>query len=223
MNKVRLLWKSCFFYNMSSKSKTEVMELKKAVCIAVSVCILVCITGCGADKASGNIVDIESRKETTESLLQQDEGEENTVQAETQINEPYTTDTKIAEVISDPVFEEHGRLIFPVDSGYYSGDTLGTLRLTWYSNIDPEKTVEIANYLRNCAAAEETTFMIFTLTKKRRLTRQSRTQGCSSSKEIQEKNLLFVMQAGDLRMWGQCRIVFPMRWNYPKWDITPLL
>lgn len=158
MNKVRLLWKSCFFYNMSSKSKTEVMELKKAVCIAVSVCILVCITGCGADKASGNIVDIESRKETTESLLQQDEGAENTVQTETQINEPYTTDTKIAEVISDPVFEEHGRLIFPVDSGYYSGDTLGTLRLTWYSNIDPEKTVEIANYLRNCAAAEETYF-----------------------------------------------------------------
>ena len=132
--------------------------MKKAVCIAVSVCILVCITGCGADKASGNIVDIESRKETTESLLQQDEGAENTVQAETQINEPYTTDTKIAEVISDPVFGEHGRLIFPVDSGYYSGDTLGTLRLTWYSNIDPEKAVEIANYLRNCAAAEETYF-----------------------------------------------------------------
>ena len=132
--------------------------MKKTVCTVAFVCILVFITGCGADKASGNIVDIELGKESTESLLQQNEGEENTVQEETQINEPYTTDTKIAEVISDPVFGEHGRLIFPVDSGYYSGNTLGTLRLTWYSNIDPEKTVEIANYLRDRAAAGEVYF-----------------------------------------------------------------
>ena len=102
--------------------------------------------------------EIESGKETTESLLRQTEGAERIVQAETRINEPYTTDTKIVEVISDPVFGEYGRLIFPVDSGYYSGNTLGTLRLTWYSNIDPEKTVEIANYLRDHAAAGETCF-----------------------------------------------------------------
>ena len=166
MNKARLLLRSCFFYNMSSKSRTGVMELKKSVCTVAFVCILVCITGCSAikntdgeaNKASGNIAEIESGKETTESLLQQTEGAERIVQAETRISEPYTTDTKIAEVLSNPVFGEYGRLIFPVDSGYYSGDTLGTLRLTWYSNIDPEKTVEIANYLRDHAAAGETCF-----------------------------------------------------------------
>ena len=37
----------------------------------------------------------------------------------------YTADTKIADVIADPTFGDFGRLIFPVDSGYYSGDTLG--------------------------------------------------------------------------------------------------
>ena len=132
--------------------------MKKSICTVAFVCILVCITGCGANKASGNIAEIESGKETTESLLQQTEGAERIVQVETRINEPYTTDTKIAEVLSDPVFGEYGRLIFPVDSGYYSGNTLGTLRLTWYSNIDPEKTVEIANYLRDHAAAGETCF-----------------------------------------------------------------
>lgn len=137
---------------------TEVVELKKAACTAVFICLWFCLTGCGADKASGNIADVESGKETSESLLQQTEGAENIVQTEAQINEPYTIETKIDEVISDPVFGGHGRLIFPVDSGYYSGDTLGTLRLTWYSNIDPEKTVEIANYLRNRAAAGETYF-----------------------------------------------------------------
>mgnify|MGYP001136298685 CR=1 FL=1 len=39
-------------------------------------------------------------------------------------------------------------MIFRVDSGYYSGDTLGNLRLTWYSNIDLNMTVEIANYMK---------------------------------------------------------------------------
>ena len=39
-----------------------------------------------------------------------------------------------------------------------SGDTLGSLRLTWYSNIDPDKTVEICNVLRERAAAGEPVF-----------------------------------------------------------------
>ena len=74
------------------------------------------------------------------------------------MDEPYTVDTKISEVISDPVLGEYGRLIFPVDRGYCSGDTLGDLRLAWYSDTDPDKTVEIANYLRARAAAGQTVF-----------------------------------------------------------------
>ena len=71
---------------------------------------------------------------------------------------PYSVDTKIADVRNDPAFDDYGRLIFPVNSGYYSGDTLGDLRLTWYSHIDPDKTVEIANYLKVHAQAGETVF-----------------------------------------------------------------
>ncbi|MBP3902414.1 MAG: hypothetical protein J6D53_13335, partial [Blautia sp.] len=70
----------------------------------------------------------------------------------------YTKETGIADVQNDPAFGEYGRLIFPVDSGYMSGDTLGSLRLTWYSNIDPDKTVEICNYLKSNAEAGETIF-----------------------------------------------------------------
>ena len=74
-------------------------------------------------------------------------------------NKPvFTTDTAITDVINDPAFGDYGRLIFPVDSGYYSGRTLGDLRLTWYSNIDPDKTVEIANYMKAHAQAGETIF-----------------------------------------------------------------
>lgn len=63
-------------------------------------------------------------------------------------SKPYTRDTRISDVINDPVFDDYGRLIFPVDEGYYSGEALGGLSLTWYNNINPDTTVEIANYMR---------------------------------------------------------------------------
>lgn len=71
---------------------------------------------------------------------------------------PYTRDTRISEVISDPVFGNYGRLIFPVNEGYYSGETLGDLSMTWYNNIDPDKTVEIANYMRSHAESGDVIF-----------------------------------------------------------------
>ena len=70
----------------------------------------------------------------------------------------HTKNTPIQAVIHDPAFGDYGRLIFPVDEGYMSGDTLGSLRLTWYNNIDPDKTVEIANFLRTRALNGETIF-----------------------------------------------------------------
>lgn len=85
-------------------------------------------------------------------------GTGNPVQAESDSNESYTKDTKIEDVMQDPVFGEYGRLIFPADSGYYSGNTLEELRLTWYSNIDSEKTVEIVNYMKEHAEAGDIIF-----------------------------------------------------------------
>lgn len=70
----------------------------------------------------------------------------------------FTRDTAIAEVIDDPVFDTYGRLIFPVDSSYMSGNTLGELRLAWYSGIDADKTVEIVNYMKEHAGMGETIF-----------------------------------------------------------------
>lgn len=82
--------------------------------------------------------------------------EDNTVNAG--MRNSYTVDTAISDVIQDPVFGDYGRLIFPVDAGYYSGDTLGELQLTWYNNIDSEETVEITNYMREHAASGDVIF-----------------------------------------------------------------
>lgn len=96
--------------------------------------------------------------ETEEDFAQQGERQEQSVGEAKEGKEPYTAETPIAEVISNPDFGTYGRLIFPADSGYYSGDTLGNLSLTWYSNMDPDKTVEIVNYMKDQAEAGERIF-----------------------------------------------------------------
>lgn len=70
----------------------------------------------------------------------------------------FTVDTPIQTVMDDPVFEDYGRLLFPVDTGCWSGETLGDLRLTYYSHIDPDETVEIVNTLKERALAGEIIF-----------------------------------------------------------------
>ena len=70
----------------------------------------------------------------------------------------YTRTTPIETVRNDPVFGDYGRLIFPVERSYYSGDTLEELQLTYYSHIDPDETVEIVNTLRERAADGQTIF-----------------------------------------------------------------
>ena len=70
----------------------------------------------------------------------------------------YSTETLISDVQNDPVFGDYGRLIFPVNSGYMSGTTLGNLSLTWYNYIDPDMTVEICNYVRDHAESGDTIF-----------------------------------------------------------------
>lgn len=69
----------------------------------------------------------------------------------------FTTKTKIADVINDPSFSNFGHLIFPT-RGYFSGTTLGDLSLTWYSHIDPNKTVEILNYMKSQVETNHTIF-----------------------------------------------------------------
>lgn len=70
----------------------------------------------------------------------------------------YTRTTPIETVRNDPVFGDYGRLIFPVERSYYSGDTLEQLHLTYYNNIDPDETVDICNTLRQRAADGQTIF-----------------------------------------------------------------
>lgn len=117
----------------------------RKVFTAMLVCIAAFLVGCNAET---NDADIDTDFK----------GAETSMQANQNDTELYTLDTKISDVINDPIFGDYGRLIFPVNNGYYRGNTLGELELTWYNNIDPNKTVEIANYMRSHAESGDVIF-----------------------------------------------------------------
>ena len=88
---------------------------------------------------------------TVANLSLAQDGEGQTLQAK----QFFTKDSLISDVIADPAFAGFGRLLFPTNPRFYSGNTLGELDLTWYNNINPQKTVEIVNYLKEKSLAGE--------------------------------------------------------------------
>ena len=124
--------------------------------LAAGMCLLLWLAGCSGGAQTEQTEQTQQTQQAPAATSSQQE-EVEPVQ-ENRANGPYTVNTPISDVINDPVFGEYGRLIFPVNTGYYSGDTLGDLSLTWYNNIDPNKTVEIANYLKSHAQAGDTVF-----------------------------------------------------------------
>lgn len=74
--------------------------------------------------------------------------------------EPVTRDTLVRDVMDDPVFEDYGRLLFPVDLTIPEDMTLEEVGglLVWYHYVNPDRTVEIVNSLGERAASGDTVF-----------------------------------------------------------------
>ena len=179
--------------------------------LAMLACVLLCFSGCQAASAPG----AGSTQAGAQANAQQEaEGE--------QMNGEYTADSLISDVIRDPAFEGYGHLLFPVDAGYYSGDTLGELQLTWYHNIDPEKTVEIVNYLKSRAQAGETVFYDIYTQQEKQADPEKENTGLFFFKGTPGENLPCATRAVALPMWAPCKTASPMRWSFPKRAIMPL-
>ncbi|MDO4548252.1 MAG: alpha/beta hydrolase [Clostridia bacterium] len=75
---------------------------------------------------------------------------------------PFCVDSTVADVIADPLFGDFGRLLFPVDRAVSQDMTLAEVSsnsvYVWYSNLQPDKTVEIVNALHAQAASGEPVF-----------------------------------------------------------------
>lgn len=72
------------------------------------------------------------------------------------------TATTVGEVLVNPAFKDFGRLLFPVDRTVTEDMTLSEISssrvYTWYNNIQPDKTVEIINYLIESAESGQQIF-----------------------------------------------------------------
>ena len=132
--------------------------MKKTILLPLlTVFTLIC--GCNgsiSDLQTGQTFEKES--EYPEEMLYENDKEIEEKRLKVEIQNIYSESSRIADVMNDPAFASYGRLIFPVDAEYMSGNNLGSLRLTWYTNIRPEKTVEIVNYMKSNADAGETIF-----------------------------------------------------------------
>lgn len=144
------------------------------------------------------------------------------MQKNAEYSEPYTVDTRISDIISDPAFGDYGKLIFPINNAYYSGDTLGELRLTWYSNIDPNKTVEIANYMKSHAGAGETIFYDIYSDEEKAADPEKKNTGLFFFKGDPGARFAICNAGGGFAYVGAMHDSFPMRWSCQKKAITPL-
>ncbi|MGN0235209.1 MAG: alpha/beta hydrolase [Paludibacteraceae bacterium] len=89
----------------------------------------------------------------------------------------FTRQSLIADVMADSAFGDYGHLLFPVETGYWSGRTLEELRLTYYNYIDPDMTVAIVNYLRSQALAGELVFVDIYSEEEKRANAEKRNTG----------------------------------------------
>lgn len=138
----------------------------------------------------------------------------------------FTQDSTVREVITDSAFGDFGRLLFPVDFTVPEDATLSEISsndvYVWYSDIQPEKTVEIVNYLKSRAdAGEQIYFPIYSENEIREDASKADTGLFYFGGSPGEKFAIMNAGAG-LCMWERCMTVFPMRWRSAKRAITPL-
>lgn len=151
--------RSRFFYTVYSRKREkpklkEVKRLRRRLVIGVLVIGMIMFAACGNNPQTG----LRGTEESQKTSGNMKTGQDSKNDADISESALFARNTAIADVITDSVFGNYGRLIFPVDDGYYSGNTLENLSLTWYSHIDPDKSVEIVNYMKTHAEAGEQVF-----------------------------------------------------------------
>lgn len=109
-------------------------QILTGILMGLCVCIL---TACGRVE-----------KERSEMAVQEAEA---TLQQTAIPENYYTENSKVTEVMRDPAFGDYRHLIFPVDIAISEDLELKDVEdiLPWYSEVNPKKTVEIVNYMKD--------------------------------------------------------------------------
>lgn len=70
------------------------------------------------------------------------------MESKNKINFTINKNTKIIDIINNPIFGNFGRYIFPIHKHISSSLTIENLSsiYTWYNYMNPDKTIEIIKY-----------------------------------------------------------------------------
>lgn len=126
--------------------------IKKIMALLLITSLLFMCAACNNVEEDGN----SSETESSERVSTESEGTEMIESL------AFTPESTVGEVLTDPAFENFGHLLFPVDRTVSENMTLADVSSSnvyvWYNNIQPDKTVEIINHLKNRAADGEPIF-----------------------------------------------------------------
>ncbi len=110
------------------------------------------IFGCASKQASGQSEMNSKDTKRTEQVQIQEVKPVNDITRHLTAQEKFTLDSTVNDVIRDKAFANYGRLLFPVDIPVDRKSTLAQVSSSdtyiWYNYIQPQKTVEIVNYLK---------------------------------------------------------------------------
>ncbi|MEC2324406.1 alpha/beta hydrolase [Lederbergia lenta] len=133
---------------------------KYRMVLAIFLIFIVLLTGCDR-----NMTDEQTVNERQDAVKESGtktiaDNEETTDAGEDNLEMSYTADAKVWDIINDPAFEGYGRLIFPAGKTIDKSMTLSEVGriLTWYNYVNPDRTVEIVNYMKNKVEAGEQIF-----------------------------------------------------------------
>ncbi len=92
---------------IKSVKQSQVNGLKKYTAFVFAIYLLFCFAECDAEKNKFQDTSQTSGRHSESNSA----GGENSVQKNAEYSKPYTVNTRISDVISDPAFEDYGRLI----------------------------------------------------------------------------------------------------------------
>ena len=126
---------------------------KYTMALAIFMMVIALLAGCGGNEGGQDEVKKTDTEAIADTEVSKDVGVDNI-----EIN--YTTDTRVWDVVNDPAFTGYGRLIFPADKTIDKNMNLREVGniLTWYNYVNPDRTVEIVNYIKSKAEAGEQIF-----------------------------------------------------------------
>lgn len=127
---------------------------RRICCMLLFICLVIVVSGCN------NRIPTDNGAIANNTNTQQSEANESEMPENRSGFTIATRETRVQDVINNPVFGEYGRLIFPVNrtiSNELTLENVGDI-LPWYTYINPDKTVEIVNDLGENTAAGDTVF-----------------------------------------------------------------